>query len=258
MARWRFRSHILMKPAATNCVTPARRGWRRAKATNGCRSNRASSLRTNAAGRGCTRSRSNRRIAREVCKGTAGRPPPRWRSKAARSTRTTRSGSGNNLLRRVSDRGKKAQRAQTRQKEIGAAFDRNKLRQPRAVLRHAVFLRLGETIRERATRNRLAISQQRIGFAGQAGKLAAVDPGVLEKLELARNIGVETNKLETASRILRRRRFVGVVRGQARSVFATAPENPMKPDGRHQIIAKTFWTKPEHGDEFLETGRSPR
>mgnify|MGYP003694478249 CR=1 FL=1 len=39
-------------------------------------------------------------------------------------------------------------------------------------------------------------------------------------------------------------------------VFAAAPQNAMKANGGHQIVAEAFWTETEHGDEFCESGRA--
>ena len=53
---------------------------------------------------------------------------------------------------------------------------------------------------DRAARKRLAIAEQRILLAGQASKFRAGDPGALNEFELARDVGVEAQEVETGLR----------------------------------------------------------
>lgn len=79
-----------------------------------------------------------------------------------------------------------------------------------------------ERIGRLAGKARFPIAEQRIGFADQAVKEIAGNPGVLKKLKLPADVGVEANETQTARRIVRRRGQLRVGGSEAGTVFATA------------------------------------
>ena len=78
-----------------------------------------------------------------------------------------------------------------------------------------------EVVGDRAARYRLAIAEQRIALARQAGELGAHHPGVLQELELARDVRVETDEVQSA---------LGLVGGAGCS--ASSGDSPGRTRGR--------------------------
>ncbi len=72
---------------------------------------------------------------------------------------------------------------------------------------------------------RLAVADQRIALPRQARERRAHHPRVLQELELARDVRVEADEMQSALRIVRRRRLQRVGRRQPGPVLASAPQD---------------------------------
>src|SRR6185436_15026730 len=79
--------------------------------------------------------------------------------------------------------------------------------------------------------------EQRIAFAGHAGEFRSGDPGGLHELELAADVGVETDKVQTRL-IVRQRAGQRFCRSYPGAIRAPAPHQPVKAGGRDQIVAE--------------------
>ena len=74
-----------------------------------------------------------------------------------------------------------------------------------------------------------AVAEQGIGFAVHPIELGVRDPGILDELELTRDIGVEGNEIYSAwdPGIFASQHALPVTNGDA--IRATAPNDPVKP-----------------------------
>src|SRR5690242_1408562 len=96
-----------------------------------------------------------------------------------------------------------SQRSKAWQKEISTAAYRHELRQARALFPQTVSIRYRERIRIRTTAHRLAVPHQWVTLFTQTIKLHVHQPSALHKLELPRDVAVETNKVQPMHRRIR-------------------------------------------------------
>jgi hypothetical protein len=83
------------------------------------------------------------------------------------------------------------------QEEIGAATDRDELRQRCGEAAGTTGLRAGESIGWLTAREGLAITQYGVLLVGHACELCVGQPGTLDKLELPREIRVQAYEAQT-------------------------------------------------------------
>src|SRR5215469_4342466 len=135
-----------------------------------------------------------------------------------------------------------AQRAQTRKKEICPATHRDKARQS---------AQPSKSVRRLTRRKWFAVAKQRIGFTGQCIELRIGQPGVLNELELPRDVGIQTDEVQPA---LRRRRCIGQrsLLGWHRSaIFTATAQDAMEPAGGNGVVTQVVATgKAEHPDRL--------
>jgi hypothetical protein len=85
--------------------------------------------------------------------------------------------------------------AQAWQKEVSSASDRYKLWQTGEAPAQRAIPRNSEVASSWTSGNCFAIAQERVAFFGYTGKLGIRYPRILQELELARNICVETDEV---------------------------------------------------------------
>src|SRR4051812_40553465 len=105
---------------------------------------------------------------------------------------------------------------------------RDELRESRNFRAKAGLPRNAETVGRRATHDGLPVAQERIAFAAHSIELRIHQPGVLHELELARDVGIQADEMQTALRVAGRSRKQSVFAGQAGAVLAASSYDPMK------------------------------
>src|SRR5262249_50072432 len=114
-----------------------------------------------------------------------------------------------------------------------------------------------EAIGRPARPQRLAVAEQWIAFVG-AGKFRVGDPRPLHELELPRDVGIETDEAQ-ASLLVAVLAQNGILRREPRSIFATAPQDAMKPGGGQQIGVRALAVEAERAQKFCDrTARARR
>jgi len=94
--------------------------------------------------------------------------------------------------------GEEPQRAQARQKEISAPAHGDKLRQPGDPAVRPNSLRQAEAVREMICGKRQAVAKQGICFVVHGIELGVDNPGILDELELARDVRIEADETDSA------------------------------------------------------------
>ena len=126
------------------------------------------------------------------------------------------------------------------QEEIAAAAHGDELRQPARSARHAVARG-----RPNPSVGCPAGSGSRLPSSGslsldQAVELRARQPRVLDELELACDVGVQADEVQSGSPASRRIGQHRLLRWQASAVFAAAAQNSVKPAGGDQVVTQVI------------------
>src|SRR5271165_4696253 len=95
------------------------------------------------------------------------------------------------------------QRPDSGKKKVCAAAHGDELRDARDAPRQPAFLRKQEAVSRLSIDDRLAVAQQRIGFAGHAVELAVHDPCRLYELKLPRDVRVQADKVQSMFLVVR-------------------------------------------------------
>src|SRR5262249_15436557 len=86
----------------------------------------------------------------------------------------------------------------------------------------------------------------------QTVKLCAHDPGVLDKLELPLNIGIHCHKLQSALRVVGRRRLQRIVGIQFLSIFPAPAQKAMEPRGCNQVASQLLVAEAQDVNQMLK------
>lgn len=91
-----------------------------------------------------------------------------------------------------------SQSPDARQEEIGAATHSHELRQSGKTASYAVLLRQREGVGDRTAGNGRTVSKQRVTFLRESVELGTHKPGILDKLELPSDVGIEADEIQTS------------------------------------------------------------
>src|SRR5688572_26016258 len=111
-----------------------------------------------------------------------------------------------------------------------------------------------ESIRCPAVGGVEAIAEQWIALARQRRELSARHPGILDELELTRDVCVQTDEVQPSIGVVRWCWPQCLVDGQRRTELAAATKNAMETDGRDHIILKRARRQAEIGEALFQSG----
>ena len=98
------------------------------------------------------------------------------------------------------------------------------------------------------------LPSSRIALARQRRELRARHPGVLDELELTRDVRVQTDEVQPSIRVVRGRWLECFVDRQRRTELAAAAKNAMETDGRDHVILKRTRRQAQIGEALLQSG----